>query len=236
MTERRQINRWQADKETKIKLEGAEVSAKCHLKDINLKGAQISLAMRLPKDTFLKLSLFLTEDSILNVEAWVAWQRTIDGHYVYGIYFSRINDADKEKIYQFIRRYFPEQLTQQWWQGLEKGGETMQKEKFEDRRVFERFPANFGLRYLDVSSHSEGRAQLRDISAKGIGMVTNATLTIRAPLEMWLEVPDNGEPFYSRGEVVWSKPVSANEYQVGVNLEKADLVGLSRITKILILR
>jgi hypothetical protein len=109
----------------------------------------------------------------------------------------------------------------------------MQKEKLEDSRIFARFPADFSLRFLDLVSNSEGRAQVRDISAKGIGLVANAKLAIRAPLEMWLEVPDKGEPFYSRGEVVWSKPMSANEYWVGVNLERADLMGLSRVLRVM---
>lgn len=231
MTERRQLSRWQVNKEAKVKLEGAAAFASCSLKDINLKGAQISLALKLPKDAFLKLNLVLAEDFILSVEVWIVWHKMIDGHNLYGFYFSKIKDADKEKVYQFIRHNFPEQLTKQWWEGLGKGGETMQKEEFADHRVFARFPANFGLRFLDLVSNSEGRAQVRDISAKGMGLVTSAKLAIRVPLEMWLEVPDKGEPFYSRGEVVWSKPLSPDEYQVGINLEKADLMGLSRVLR-----
>lgn len=225
MTERRRLNRWQANKETKVKLEGAEALAKCSLRDINLKGAQISLAMKLPKDTFLKLSLVLSEDFILNVEAWVVWQKTIDGYYVYGIYFSCINDADKEKIYQFVRRYFPEQLAQQWWKGLEKGGE-----KMEDKRIFERFSARLPLRFLNLDSGKEGIGETRDISAKGIGLVTAEQLPSRTSVEIWVDVSNATSPLYSRGEVVWSL-AKGPEHWAGIDLNEADLMGVARVLK-----
>jgi hypothetical protein len=109
------------------------------------------------------------------------------------------------------------------------GGEIMQAKGFEDKRIFERFCTKFPLKYLDLSSNKEGQGQTQDISAKGIGIVTNELLRPNAPLELWLQIPNQGEPFYARGEVVWSSIVSPNEYRVGVNLDKANLLGLSRI-------
>jgi hypothetical protein len=104
------------------------------------------------------------------------------------------------------------------------GGETMQ-----DRRIFARFPASFPLRFIDLHNNQEGEAQTQDFSAKGIGLVANKELNPNVPLEMWLKVPDRGEPLYARGEVVWSKRLEPNKYRVGVELEKADLMGMSRI-------
>jgi hypothetical protein len=72
-----------------------------------------------------------------------------------------------------------------------------------------------------------------DISAKGIGLVANTELEAQVPLELWLEIPDKGDPFYARGKVIWSNMVTPDEYRVGVNLEKADLVGLSRVLRTL---
>jgi hypothetical protein len=48
---------------------------------------------------------------------------------------------------------------------------------------------------------------------------------------MWLKVPDKGEPLYLRGEVVWSRLEEADKYHCGVNLEKADLMGISRVLR-----
>jgi len=225
---KRRFARWQIEQEAKVKLEGAQEYAHCTISDISFMGTKISLALKLPKDTFLRLKIVLREGLILNVEVWVAWQRTIDGHNVYGLYFTKIKDPDKEKIYKFIRSNFPEQMNGKWWQGLgqEKGGGEM-----EDRRIFERFKAALPIRFLSLKENSEGKGLTEDVSAKGIGLLAENELAPRAPLELWLEIPDKGEPLYARGEVVWSKMLQPNKYRVGVNLEKADLMGLSRVLR-----
>ena len=101
----------------------------------------------------------------------------------------------------------------------------------DDRRVFERIPAKLDVRYLDVNSGKDGQAVTRDISAKGVGLVTSAALAARTPLELWLSVPDKGEPIYTRGEVAWSAPAAEGIYHTGINLERADLMGFSRVLR-----
>lgn len=228
--ERRIIPRWQIDRQVKVMLEGALTHADCTVCDLSFKGAKISLAQKLEKDTFLKLSLCLSPDCTLAIEVWVVWHRTIEGLNIYGIYFSKIKDADKEKIYQFIRRDYPKQVYKQWWQSVSatKGGE-----KMEDRRIFERLAVKLKLKFINLRENREGDAQTQEISAKGLGVITNQQLLPQTPLEMWLEIPDHGQPLYTRGEVAWSKLIQPNEYRVGVNLERADLMGLSRITRML---
>jgi len=224
--DRRQDKRWQINKQAKVKLEGAQTFAPCHVRDINFKGLQISLKMKLPKETFLKLTLHLSSELNLKLEAWVVWHRCIDRFNLYGLYFSKIDEQDKEKIYRFVHKYLPHEIIKRPWQETETkiGGETMQ-----DRRIFARFPVNYPLRFIDLNTNGEGEARAENLSAKGLGVVTNKELNPRAPLEMWLKVPDRGEPLYARGEVVWSERLEPNKYRVGVELEKADLMGISRI-------
>ncbi len=108
-------------------------------------------------------------------------------------------------------------------------------ESAEDKRVFARFPVKLTMRYLDLMANNEGQAFAEDISAKGIGIKTNELLRPNTPLEMWLQVPDKGEPLYTRGEVVWSE-VDMSEprkFKAGVNLERADLMGVSRVMRVL---
>ena len=108
----------------------------------------------------------------------------------------------------------------------------MEKEKFQDRRVFERFLTSLAVRFLDVNLNREGSARTKDICAKGVGLVTSEELPIHSALEIWLEIPDKGEPFYTRGETIWSQSQGLNEYRIGINLEKADLMGLSRVLRV----
>jgi hypothetical protein len=263
--DRRGTRRWCVNRQAKIKLPGAENFSLCQLKDINFKGTQISRGLKLPKDTFLVLHIVLPDEQAVEMEVWIVWHKTIDGCNIYGLYFSRINDADKEKVYQFVRKSCPEQLSKQWWQGLEKegapgriasdgvepialtpkpigwfgvpptaeGGETMDGSEYgyRDRRVFERFAAKMSMRFLNLNTGKEGYAHTRDFSAKGLGLVTSHGVVPRSLLEIWLDVPDKGEPLYTRGEVVWAKCLAPEQYRVGVSLERADLMGLSRLLR-----
>lgn len=231
MEQRRRFTRWQVDRQAKVKLEGAETFIDCKVKDISLKGSMLASALKLPQDVFLRLSVVLSEEATLELEVWVVWHKSVDGHNLYGFYFTKIKDLDKEKIYQFIRKFYPQQLTKQWWPDLttkEKGGGTM-----EDRRIFQRFTVRYPLRFLEIKSGREGMASTKDISARGISIVTTERLVAPAALEVWVTVPDKGEPLYTRGEVVWSKPVSPREYHVGISLEKADLMSLSRVLRVI---
>lgn len=223
----RRFVRWQIDHEVKVKLEDAPAPVSCTLNDISFMGAKVCLPFRLASDTFVKLCLSLSEETKLDVEVWVAWHKTIDGHHEYGLYFTKIKDSDKEKIYQFIRCNHSDKICEHWWSGIdEKKGD----EKMEDRRIFQRFNIRFPMRYLELETGREGIAETQDISAKGIGLIAAQALKAHSAVEIWLQIPDKGEPLYTRGEVVWSRE-DGNEYRAGVSLEKADLMGLSRVLR-----
>lgn len=229
MSVQRRFVRWLINKEAKIKLEGAEAFAPCVINDISFMGTRISSAMKLPKDTFIKFRLALSEDIILDAEAWSVWQKTIDGRYIYGFYFTKLRDVDKEKIYQFIRKDYPEQINKRWWDDKiqeKEGGEDM-----EDRRIFQRFAARLPLNMLNLDSGKESIGETFDVSAKGIGLRVNEEMAFKTPVELWLRLPDEGEPLYTRGEVAWIKKAEPEGYRVGVNLERADLMGLSRVLR-----
>jgi len=70
----------------------------------------------------------------------------------------------------------------------------MQNMGYEDLRVFERFPVKLEVKYLDMRANKESHAQTTDISAKGIGVTTNEMLDPNSTIEMWLKVPDRGDP------------------------------------------
>jgi hypothetical protein len=228
MEMRRRFARWKVGLPAKIKLSGAEKFINCHIDDISMMGVKISMPLKLSEDKFIKLTIALSDAFVLNIETWVGWRKSVDGVNVYGLYFTRISDTDKEKIYQYIKSNRSEELEKAWWQNYL---EEEQDEAMEDKRVFQRFAVKFPVRFLDLASGRENVALTQDISAKGIGLTTKEELKPRASVEIWLEVPDKGEPIYTRGEVIWATPVEAGEYRVGVNLEKADLMGLSRILR-----
>lgn len=227
MKERRQNKRWRISWQSKIKLEGALTFIDCSISDLSFTGFKVALPPELPRDTFLKLNIMLGKDCLLeDIEVWMAWHKRKESLNLYGFYFSRIKDADKEKIYKFIRNHFPKMLYSQWQEGA------IEEDKgIEDRRVFERFKAKLPLRFFNLSEAKQGQAITEDVSAKGVGLLAQEELRAGTALEMWVEVPDKGEPLYLRGEVVWSMPKRINNYLAGIKLEKANLMELSRLLR-----
>ena len=228
-TQRRYV-RWILHKNAKFKIGPAGPPyTDCVITDLSFKGARINTHVKLPRDSFMQVTIILAENVVLNVEAWVVWHKTVDGINSYGLFFSKMHDHDKEKIYRFICSSYPNQLNEKRWcepSQEEKGGRDM-----EDRRIFQRFSVERPLKFLDMESGSEGQAMTLDISAKGIGLVSGSELKPRAALEMWLDVTDKQEPIYTRGEVVWSKRTESGNFTSGINLEKANLMDLSRLLR-----
>lgn len=98
-----------------------------------------------------------------------------------------------------------------------------------DHRIFERFPVDIAARYLNPDTGKEGLAKIQDVSAKGLGLTASEELRLHAALEIWLEMKNKKESLYTRGRVVWKKSEGIDSYRLGVELEKADLMGISRI-------
>jgi len=229
MQERRKTQRWQVNKKAKIKLEGGFCEAVCQIKDINFKGMQVILKIKLALDSYVKFSLILSEGVSFNAKAWVAWHKQVEGHNTYGLYFNDLMDSDKEKIYKFVYDSVPMEILKAGENGVVKreGGENM-----EDRRIFQRFNVRLPATLLDLNSGLEIQAETSDVSAKGIGLALRQELRVNTPLEAWLQIPDKGEPFYARGLAVWSSREGEAGYRIGMDLERADLMGLSRILRV----
>jgi hypothetical protein len=178
------------------------------------------------------LTLVLSKDCCIEVEAWPVWHKAVGIYNVYGLYFNLISPEAREAINRFMRINFTkhlEKLEKEVYNSVQatvEGGDGM-----EDRRVFQRFKTYFPIRYLDPGENKESDGQVCDISAKGVGFVSKEALKPRTSLEMWLQIPDKGEPLYARGEVMWVKPQGDGEYRCGVSLERADLLGVSRVLR-----
>jgi len=106
----------------------------------------------------------------------------------------------------------------------------MQDESFIDRRIFARIPIGLSIRFLGSNMDSECRGQTIDVSANGVSFTSEESFSPQTALEMWLDLPENQGPFYTRGKVVWSSNSSdASRRRIGVHLEKAELMGLAPI-------
>jgi len=102
----------------------------------------------------------------------------------------------------------------------------------EDQRLFERIQVQFPVKYTDLYSHISGEAISSDISVYGLGMISGIELQSSADLEIWVNVPDQGQPLYARGRVVWCRPEGVKSYRMGIRLENAELMRFSRVMRL----
>lgn len=99
-----------------------------------------------------------------------------------------------------------------------------------DQRIFARIRKELPVRILVANNGQEYSAKTLDISAQGIGIESDSKLPLHMPLEIWLELSEKQSPFYTRGEIVWSQDLAeANRQRAGIQLEKAELVGLAPV-------
>ncbi len=229
MYERRRLPRWQINRRSLFRLRQAVHESYCQIKDLNAVGAQLVLHTKLPMNTAFKMSLRLSENYTIEAKVWAAWHRVINGSNHYGLYFSEIKDADKDQINKFISAFYPNDDPEKMlWLETDmqgKGGEGMN-----DHRIFERFKKEFAARFVGLDGQ-EGVAQTFDVSAKGLGLRTSQQLESQSNLEIWLNVPNSTDPVYTRGQVVWTKLAGQGNFHSGIELERADLMGISRLLR-----
>lgn len=100
----------------------------------------------------------------------------------------------------------------------------------QDRRIFTRFNVELPVKFM-MQSSKEGLARVHDVSAKGVGLVSDEALISNTAVEMWLEWADKRDSFYLRGRIVWIKETALGKYRAGISLDKADFMGLSHILR-----
>lgn len=120
MEERRRNGRWQINQEARVSLLGeTPLSLDCVINDITFRGVKVSLNQKLPETAALNINIDLPGGTSLNaLEAETVWYQEMRGRHTYGFRFRRIMDADKGKIYAFVYKNFPQEITQCWWRGM----------------------------------------------------------------------------------------------------------------------
>lgn len=118
MQERRLSGRWQIDSQASVRIPGHAHPFYCTIDDINFKGLRLRFAQYLNIDNVLAMSIALGNELSLNIEAGVAWSRIKGSDNIYGLFFTKIKDNDKENIYKFIQRNFADKIRQQAYRHL----------------------------------------------------------------------------------------------------------------------
>ena len=105
----------------------------------------------------------------------------------------------------------------------------MSENVYEDRRMFHRFDAKMPLQFKYLELEIKGKGELQDISAAGIGLLTQRRLNLYAPMAIKVDIPFNKDPFYFTGEVVWVKRVDFHTYRAGIKFNSPCLIGVWKV-------
>ncbi|MBM3255113.1 MAG: PilZ domain-containing protein [Candidatus Omnitrophica bacterium] len=102
----------------------------------------------------------------------------------------------------------------------------------QERRIFERLQVELPVKFSYLGGAKAGMGKIVNISAGGGGMiVTGEKLLPATRLDMQMEIDENKEPLYAKGEVVWTMVSGPQVYKVGIKFDKIDLMGISRILR-----
>jgi hypothetical protein len=101
-----------------------------------------------------------------------------------------------------------------------------------DRRVFDRFVAQFPVKFRDSKKNFGKEVVLRDISASGARIFTKNRILPDEKISLLVELPDGHEPMDLEAQVVWTVPTGINQWDAGLKLDNVRLMDLHRVYKL----
>jgi len=107
--------RWEISAPVKIKWEGRNNYTACEVKNFSGKGCCLDIAEKITKWP-VRAELYFNENFFFDVEMALVWHKGSDSKQTYGVRFSKIRDADKEKIFELIKHSFYHVIPKHWWQ------------------------------------------------------------------------------------------------------------------------
>ena len=103
----------------------------------------------------------------------------------------------------------------------------------DDKRVFDRFPTKFPVRFLfkSILRGFGTKVRLDNFSAGGVKITTNMRLSINGSVNLKMDLPDGNGPKTISGEVMWVEKKSAKTWEAGIKFCKIKFMNGWRIYK-----
>lgn len=102
-------------------------------------------------------------------------------------------------------------------------------EDYQERRLFERFPARLPAKLKDGWDDFGTKISLRDASAEGLRLISRDRMFINDSVSLEVKLPDS--TIILRGQVVWTKRVENVLWDIGIKFYNVNLLALSRLYK-----
>jgi len=106
------------------------------------------------------------------------------------------------------------------------------QQTIEERRMFERFPARFPVRFKDTHQVFGTDVFLHDASAQGMRIFTKDRFFLEDQLSLEVSLPDGGGPMVLDGHVVWVKLLNLSLWDIGVQFSRVDFIKMQRLFKL----
>jgi hypothetical protein len=105
--ERRLLPRWVINMPAKIRFDGDERLYECTVRDVNYKGISLVMKREFPANCS-RIFVQFSESVFFSAEISREWQGASGGTYTCCLKYTRMYDAEKEKIAAFVRSNFPQ--------------------------------------------------------------------------------------------------------------------------------
>ncbi len=83
--------------------------------DISMKGLRLQAQEVLRKDEILDLFFYFPNKPPQEAVGKVLWSENFSTYFQAGLCFLSIKDSLKEDIFEYILKYFPQEIQKQWW-------------------------------------------------------------------------------------------------------------------------
>ncbi len=100
-----------------------------------------------------------------------------------------------------------------------------------DRRLFERFPARFPIKFEHERGDYGANLFLRDASASGVRVTTKKQLFLQDCVALEVKLPDAAYPLKLNGRVAWAKISGPDLWDAGIELHQVELMRMQRMYK-----
>ena len=108
----------------------------------------------------------------------------------------------------------------------------MQDNLDSDKRIFQRTRVQFPIEVIDPQRRAPVNAKCADISAGGIGLVTEKQIPIGKTVNLSLQLPDTRQSYNVRAKAVWEQEIGKGLWRMGLSFHDIELFKHWRIFKL----
>ncbi len=100
-----------------------------------------------------------------------------------------------------------------------------------ERRFFVRIPVSFPLKFSLAGAQGQSAGTVNDVSIRGLGLSTGSSLSCGSSLDCWLFLSDKHQPFYTKGEVMWTMQEGKDNFRAGISLSNPVTAGVAHVLR-----